>query len=49
MNNLRKPIDEIVPKFLLPVIIGETISEKERELYSLRVRSGGLSIPLFSE
>ena len=35
--------------FLLPPFIGETIFEKERQLYSLPVRSGGLGIPLFSE
>ena len=33
MNDLMKPIDEIVQKYLLPAIIGEIISEKERELY----------------
>ena len=49
MNDLMKPVDEIVQNFLLPAIIGETISEKERELYSLPVRSGGLGIPVFSE
>ena len=41
MNDL-KPVDEIVQNFLLPAIIGETISEKERELYSLPVLSGDL-------
>ena len=49
MNDLMKPVDEIVQNFLLPAIIGETISEKERELYSLPVRLGGLGIPVFSE
>ena len=49
MNDLMKPFDEIVQFFLLPVIIGETISEKERELYSLSVGSGGLDIPLLNE
>ena len=34
---------------LLPAIIGETIYEKERELYSLPVRLGGLGISLVSE
>ena len=34
MNNLMKPVDEILQNFLLPVIISETISEKERERYS---------------
>ena len=49
MNDLTKLVNEIVQNFLLPAIIGETVSEKKRELYSLLVRSGGLGIPLFSE
>ena len=32
-----KAVDEIVQKFLLAAIIGEAISEKERDLYSLPV------------
>ena len=36
MNDLMKTVDEIVQNFLLPAIISETISEKERELYSLQ-------------
>ena len=35
-----KPVDEIVQNVLLPAIIGETISKKESELYSLPVQSG---------
>lgn len=49
MNDLIKPVNEIVQRFLLPPITGEVISEKERKLYSLAVRSGGLGISLFSE
>ena len=49
MNDQMKPVDELLQNFLLPAIIGETISEKERKLYSLPVRSGGLGIALFSE
>ena len=33
MSDLIKPLDEIVQHSLLPTIFGETISEKERELY----------------
>ena len=33
MNDLMKPVDETVQNFLLLAINGETISEKERELY----------------
>ena len=49
MNDLMNSVDEMVQNFFLSTIIGETISEKERELYSLPVLSGGLGIPLFSE
>ena len=35
-----KPVDEIVQNVLLLAIIGEIISEKERESYSLPVQSG---------
>ena len=49
MNDLMKSVDEIMQNVLLPEIIAETISEKERRLYSLPVRSGGLGIPLFRE
>ena len=49
MKALMKLFDEIVQNFFLPAVIGEIISEKERKLYSLAVRSGGLGISLFSE
>ena len=49
MNDLMKQVDDIVQNFLLLVITGETISEKERELYSLSVQSKALGIPLFNE
>ena len=38
MNDLIKPVNEIVQRFLLPPITGEVISEKERKLYSLLVQ-----------
>ena len=49
MNDLTKPVDEIVQNVLLPATICEIISEKRRELHSLPVQSGGLGIPVFSE
>ena len=49
MNDLMIWVDEIVQNALLPAIIGETISEKERELYSLPIRPGGLGTSLFNE
>ena len=49
MKDLKKPVDEIVQKFLPLAIIDETISKKEKDLYLLPVRSVGLGISLFSE
>ena len=36
MNDLMKPVDEIVQNFLLPAIF---VKKKERQLYSLPVLS----------
>ena len=49
MNESMKPVDDIIHNELLPAIIGERISEEERKLYSLPVRSGELGIPIFTE
>ena len=49
MNELMKPVDEIIKNELLPSIIGESITDKEKELHSLPTRLGGLSIPSFAE
>ena len=47
MSELMKPVDEIIQNDLLPTIIGESITENERQLYLLPARSGGLGIPVF--
>ena len=44
-----KPVDEIIQNDLLPSIIGESIKEIERRLYSLPTTSGGLGFPVFSK
>ena len=49
MSEHMKPVDEIIKNDFLPSILGETVSEKERELFSLPVRCGGLGIPSFTE
>ena len=49
MSELMKPVDEIIQIDLLPLIIGKSITENERQLYSLPARSGGLDISVFSE
>ena len=49
MNELMKSVHEIIKNELLPSIIGESITDKEKELYSLPTRLGGLGIPSFAE
>ena len=44
-----KPVDEIIKNELLPSITGESIGNKEKELYPLPTRLGGLGIPSFAE
>ena len=40
-----KPVDQIVQNLLLPAIIGETISEKERNIsINILIRRGRYSI-----
>ena len=49
MDELMKPVDEIIKNELLPSIIGESITDKEKELYSLPTRLGGFRIPSSTE
>ena len=49
MNELMKPVDEIIQNDLAPSTVEESITENERELYFLPTRSGGLDIFIFSE
>ena len=44
-----KPVDKIIQNDLLHLIIGEYVTENERQLHWLPARSGGLGIPVFSE
>ena len=49
MNKFMKPVDEIIQNDFLPSLLGEFVTEKELELYSLPVRCVGLGIPLFTD
>ena len=44
-----KRFEESIKNELLPSITGESITDKEKELYSLPTRLGGLGIPSFEE
>ena len=49
MSELMKRDNEIIQNDLVPSIIGESITQKEKQLYSLPATSGGLGISIFSE
>ena len=49
MERFLLPLDEKIDNTFLPSVLNETITEKEREVYSLPVRLGGLGIPIISE
>ena len=49
IDELMKPVDEIIKNELLASIIGESITNKEKELYSSPTRLGDLGIPSFVE
>ena len=49
MKELMKPVDKIIKNKLLPLIIGDCITDKKKKLYSLPIRLGGLGIPSFTE
>ena len=49
MYELMKSVDEVIENELLPSIIGESIAGKEKELYSLLMKLGGLGVPLLRE
>ena len=50
MSEFLKPLDDAIDNKLLPAIIGSTnISEVDRNMYSLPIKSGGLGIPIFQD
>ena len=44
MNELIKPLDDIIMNNFLPAIFGETLSPQEKGLFALPIREGGLGI-----
>ena len=49
MNERMRRVDKSIKNELLPSIIGESITDKEKELYSSPTGLGGLGIPSFIE
>ena len=44
MNELIKPLDDIIMNTFLRAIFGETLSPQEKGLFALPIREGGLGI-----
>ena len=49
MSAFMKPVDKVIQNDLIPQIIRESITENERQFYSLTARLIGLGIRVFSE
>ena len=52
ISNIQKqlePLDDAINNFLIPAITGFSITEAERELLALPIKSGGLGIDLISQ
>ena len=49
MQEYIKPLDDIITNKLIPAILGTTISDQDRKLFSLPVKQGGLGIPILTE
>ena len=49
METYLQPLDNIVNEKLLPAILGSTITDIDRQLFSLPIRDGGLGIPILTE
>ena len=49
MCEFIKPVDHVIRLELLPALLTSIVPEVDRQLYSLRLRHGGLGIPILSE
>ena len=49
MCEFIKPVDHVIRLELLPALLTSIVPEVDRQLYSLRLRHGGLGIPILFE
>ena len=49
MEDFLAPLDKVIDDEFLPALLGETISDTDRELFKLPIRDGGLGIPILTE
>ena len=49
MQEYIKPLDDIITNKLIPAILGTTITDQDRKLFSMPMQEGGLGIPILTE
>ena len=49
MEDFLAPLDKVIDDEFLPALLGETVSETDRELFKLPIRDGGLGIPVLTQ
>ena len=49
MEDFLAPLDKVIDDEFLPALLGETISDTDRELFKLPIRDGGLGIPILTQ
>ena len=49
MEEFVKPLDEIIKDRFLPALLGTSFTGSERELFTLPISLGGLSVPIYAE
>ena len=49
MGEYLDPLDSIINNQFLPVLLGTTITEQERQLFKLPVKDDGLGMPVLVE
>ena len=49
MEDFLAPLDKVINDEFLPALLGETISDSDRELFKLPIRDGGLGIPILTQ
>ena len=49
MSQFMQPLDKLINDKFIPTLLDSSITQTERDLFSLPVRLGGLGIPIFTE
>ena len=49
IDEYLKPLDDVISNNFLPTLLDSIVTDKERSLFQLPVRLGGLGTPILSE